>query len=168
MQRRTLLALGLVTGTAVTAAGTALGWLAPARRSGRLQSGPSAVMTAVAEAVLDGALPTDPSARAQALAAHLARLERTLSGLPPTMQAEVDQLLSVLASPAGRIGLAGLASPWHQATPQQLSAALQGLRSSSLALRQQTYRALRDLTNSAYFADVTTWPVLGYPGPVSV
>lgn len=164
MQRRTLLGLGLGAGVLVAVTGTALGWLAPARREGRLGEGARALMASVAQAVLGSGLPTESGARTRALDAHLARLETTLSGLAPAMQAEVDQLLTLLSSPAGRVGLAGLGTPWHEASPQQLQEALQGLRSSSLSLRQQTYRALRDLTNSAYFADASTWSVLGYHG----
>jgi hypothetical protein len=39
------------------------------------------------------------------------------------------------------------------------------MRVSSLALKQQAYQALRDLTNAAYYADPSAWNVLGYPGP---
>jgi hypothetical protein len=38
------------------------------------------------------------------------------------------------------------------------------MRDSSLALRQQAYHALRDLTNGGYFADAAPWAVMGYPG----
>ena len=39
------------------------------------------------------------------------------------------------------------------------------MRASRIALRQQAYHALRDLTHAAYFADAATWARLGYPGP---
>ena len=46
-----------------------------------------------------------------------------------------------------------------------LQQALQDMRTSGLAMRQQIYHALRDLTNAAYYADPKAWPMLGYPGP---
>jgi hypothetical protein len=45
---------------------------------------------------------------------------------------------------------------------------LQGLRTSSLSLRQQVYHALRDLTNAAWFADAAAWSAIGYPGQRAV
>ena len=39
------------------------------------------------------------------------------------------------------------------------------MRESSLALRQQAFHALRDITNASYFADRSTWAAIGYPGP---
>jgi hypothetical protein len=46
----------------------------------------------------------------------------------------------------------------------QVEAALQALRHSSIALRQQVYQALRELTNAAFFADTGTWALMGYRG----
>jgi hypothetical protein len=37
-----------------------------------------------------------------------------------------------------------------------------------VALRQQTYHALHDLIGVAYFSDASTWPALGYPGPLTI
>jgi hypothetical protein len=42
------------------------------------------------------------------------------------------------------------------------------MRLSSLALKQQGYHALRDLTNAAYFSDPTAWQRMGYPGPSDI
>jgi hypothetical protein len=61
-----------------------------------------------------------------------------------------------------------LATAWGSASVAQLQAALQGMRTSSLAPKQQAYHALRDLTHAAYFADAGTWALLGYPGPSAI
>jgi hypothetical protein len=42
------------------------------------------------------------------------------------------------------------------------------MRLSSVSLRQQAYHALHDIISGAYFAEPTTWKLLGYPGPVAV
>lgn len=102
---------------------------------------------------------------AQALDAWLPRLETAVAQLPPHTQRELSQLLGLLALPVGRKALAGLSGDWADAPLADVQQALQGMRSSRLAVRQQAYLALHDLTGATYFSDASTWPVLGYPGP---
>ena len=45
------------------------------------------VFAAIARAVLDGLLPADAAARGAAIEAHLGRLDDTIAGLPPALQA---------------------------------------------------------------------------------
>lgn len=165
MQRRTLLKLGLGASLALAAAGGAVVLLRPALQHGRLRPATRAVMHAVAQAVLDGVLPAKPDANRAALDAHLLRLEAAIAAFPAPTQAELSQLLALLASAPGRIALAGLSPDWPEADVPQVQAALQGMRLSSLALKQQAYHALRDLINAAYFSDPSAWSHLGYPGP---
>ena len=126
------------------------------------------VFAAVARAVLEGSLPDDASQRTAVLQSHLQRLDDVLVAFPSAVQAELSQLLAILAAAPGRVTLAGLSVPWAQATVPQLQAALQGMRTSSLGVRQQAYHALRDLTNAAYYADPQAWRALGYPGPRAI
>ncbi len=77
-------------------------------------------------------------------------------------------MLALLAAAPGRRLLAGLADDWPQASTADIARALQSMRTSPLAVRQQVYHALRDLTNAAWYVDEATWPALGYPGPVAV
>jgi hypothetical protein len=169
MRRRTLLAVGTATGVLLAVAGGTVATLRPARTSdGRFTPAAEAMLGAITQGVLGPLLPAEGAGRQTALQAQLRRLEATVAGLPPGMQAEVDELLSLLAHPAGRVGLFGLTSSWDTASPGDVTEALQGLRTSSLALRQQVFHALRDLTNGAYFADPATWSTVGYPGPLPV
>lgn len=169
MKRRTLVGMGAAAATLLAVVGVAShGALKPAREQGRLTASSLQLMTAVAQAVLAGALPVAGPDRAAALTGHAARLEVTLSGLSPALQAEVDRLLALLSSAAGRVVLMGLTTPWDTADTRDVQIALQDLRTSRLALRQQVYRALRDLTNAAYFAEPATWKLLGYPGPRTI
>lgn len=164
-KRRRFLKLGVGAAAALALAGGSIALLSPGMSQGRLTDAGRDVFAAVARAVLDGCLPEDAEQRAIALREHLLRLDGTLGAFPPTVQSELSQLLAILASPPGRTILAGLHTPWAQASVSQLQSALQSMRSSSLALRQQAYHALRDLTNAAYFADPLAWALLGYPGP---
>lgn len=139
--------------------------LRPALSEGRLRSGAREVMRSVALAVLDGVLPPDSAAQTAILEAHLSRLDAAITAFPAPVKAELSQLLALLAAPPGRLALTGLSPHWPEASVAQVQAALQGMRLSSLALKQQAYHALRDLTNAAYFSDPSAWIHLGYPGP---
>jgi len=161
MNRRRWLMLGAGAAAALAVAGTAVAWWQPARDAGRWVPEARTMLGAIARAVLADLLPPEPPA----LQAHLDRLQATVAGMPPAMQAEVDQLFTLLLTPPGRLGLFGLSAPWHEASPEAVREALQGLRTSRLALKQQVFHALRDLTNAAWLADPSTWAAIGYPGP---
>jgi len=167
MQRRTWLGLGVAGSLAVAVLGGGAAWVlrSPAWRGGTLSPAGREVFRAVARAVLDGTLPTDAAAHARALEAFLGRLATALAALPAGTQAQVDELISLLATAPGRQLIAGLSQPWAAAPNDAVQASLQAMRTSSLTLRRQAYHALRDLTQGAYFADPATWAALGYPGP---
>ena len=164
MRRRSLLKVGLAGGVVLALAGTGLALVQPARRDGKFTETARALFTALAPAVLAGLLPTEAGARQQAIAELLPRIEVAINGMPPAMQAEVDELLTIAGSSVGRLALVGLGSSWGAAGSGEVQSALRGMRDSSLALRQQAYHALRDLTNGGYFADEAAWVGLGYPG----
>jgi hypothetical protein len=164
MRRRTLLKVGLAGGSLLALAGGTLALLQPGRIDGRLSDNARTMLSAVSRAVLDSLLPADASASQSAIGGLLKRLEDTVAALPPALQAEVDEMLTIVASTPGRIALMGLTTAWGQASNADVVRALQGLRESRLALRQQVFHALRDLCNVAYFADSSTWPLVGYPG----
>jgi hypothetical protein len=168
MQRRTLLKIGFGSAVVLGVAAAGLALIEPGMRDGRLTAAGRAVFAAVARAVLEGALPAEAPSQAGALQAHLRRLDELIGNLPPAARDQLGQLVTLLASPAGRVAFAGLAAPWSEADTAQVGQALQGLRLSSLELRQQAYDALRDLTNGAYFSDPSSWALLGYPGPSTV
>jgi hypothetical protein len=168
MQRRTLLKLGALSATVLVLAGGAAALIEPGLTGVRLSAAGRDVFSGVGRAVLHATLPTDEGARQIALKGLLARIDTLVTGLPPHAQAELSQLLSLLASSGGRRALTGLSQPWAEAPAADIQQALQGMRLSSLALRQQAYGALHDITASAYFADDATWSLLGYPGPLKI
>jgi hypothetical protein len=165
MQRRTVLKLGLGASTVLVLGGGGLAMLHPGLVRGRLTPPARAVFRAVARGVLDGSLPTANTHREAAIDAHLTRLDGVLSAFPAATQAELSQLLALLAFAPGRVMLAGLARDWPDASEADLQQALQSMRTSRLAMRQQIYHALRDLTNAAFYADPAAWSLMGYPGP---
>lgn len=168
MQRRTLLKLGTVSAAVLAVAGGAAALMSAGLHEGRLGPAGRDVFKAIGRAVLDYSLPRDENLRQSALNGLLSRVDELTLALPPHAQAELSQLLSVLASTPGRHLLAGLSETWPLATESQIRQALQEMRLSGLAMRQQAYAALHDITAAAYFSDASTWSQLGYPGPVRI
>lgn len=164
MQRRTLLKLGLAGGVALAAGAGVVALVQPAREGPRLTTSARAFYAAVARGVLGPLIPDEPVAQAALLDAHLLRLEQAIAGMPPSVQREIDELSTLAASAPGRLALIGLTTPWDRATAGEVQSALQALRHSRIALRQQVYQALRELTNAAFFADPATWALMGYEG----
>ncbi|MBC5763385.1 hypothetical protein [Ramlibacter albus] len=168
MQRRSLLKLGVAGAAVLALGGGAAALLQPGVVDSRLSPAAREVFAAVGRGVLDGTLPQDATDRARAIDSLLPRIDALVAGLPPHAQAELSQLLALLAMAPGRRALAGLATNWRDASVGELQAALQDMRMSSLAMRQQAYHALHDIVSGAYFSDASTWGAMGYPGPVAV
>lgn len=168
MQRRTLLKLGVVTGAVLALAGGAAALVKPGFERGELTLVGREVFRAVGLGVLDKTLPDTTSSKSAALDVLLSDIGVLIAALPAHAQAEVSQLLSILSTTVGRYGLAGLDTPWAAATASEVQAALQDMRLSSLAVRQQAYAALHDITAGAYFSKPDSWVILGYPGPLKI
>lgn len=168
MQRRTLLKLGATTAVLLAVVGGTAAWIQPGLIRGALTATGREIFRGLGMAVLDKTLPEQLAEKEAALTALLARIDVLIGALPPHAQGELSQLLSILATSAGRLGLAGLNTPWESASIVDLQAALQHMRLSGLALRQQAYAALHDITTAAYFSTPNTWPQLGYPGPLAI
>jgi len=169
MKRRSLFKLGLAGAAVLVLAGGGLAlWQRGLTAEGQLTLAGRAVFEALARAILDGSLPADASAQRAVLDAHLLRVGAAISAFPPAVRGELADLLGLLASAPGRLAFAGLAKDWPDASVAELQAMLEGWRFSPLALRQQAYHALRELTNATYYADPQAWAALGYPGPLTV
>ena len=163
-----MLKLGLVTGAVLALAGGAVALVRPGFERGDLTAVGREVFRAIALGVLDKTLPDAAASKSAALDVLLNDVGVLIAALPAHAQAEVSQLLSILSTTIGRSGLAGLHTPWAAATAAQVQAALQDMRISSLAVRQQAYAALHDITAGAYFSKPDSWVVLGYPGPLKI
>ena len=168
MQRRTLLKLGIVSAAVLVVAGGVATLLQPGWQQDQLTPVAREVFSTVARAILEGTLPQDASGQKEALDGLLNRIDHSVAAFPPHVQAELSQLMGILSSSLGRRALTGLVPAWNVATVPEVQEALQAMRLSSVALRQQTYHALHDLIGVAYFSDASTWPALGYPGPLTI
>lgn len=168
MHRRGLLTLGVVSAAALALGGGALSLMRPGLQEGRLSQTGRVVFSGVSRGLLDGSLPEGSDALKTGLDGLLGRIDTLIAGLPPHAQAELSQLLALLASAGGRLALAGLGPSWHTATVADIQRGLQAMRVSGLDLRRQAYQAFHDIVGSAYFSDPATWSLLGYPGPLKI
>ncbi len=125
------------------------------------------VLAAVTPAILAGTAAAGATGDA-GLAAAIGSVDRAVAGLPPHLQAEVRQLLALLASWPGRRWVAGVGAPWAVASREEVTAFLERWRFSRWALLQQGYQALHDLVLAAWYARPDSWPAIGYPGPPEV
>jgi hypothetical protein len=168
MHRRRWLKLGVGAAAVLAVGGGAIALVEPGLRNGKLATAGRLVFLHVGRAFLDGSLPSDEVQQAAAMQTFLQCTDNLVAGLPGHAQEELSQLLALLATAPGRRVLGGIAPEWAAASIADVQSGLQSMRTSSLALRQQAYHALHDITGGAYFSDPSTWSQLGYPGPVHV
>ena len=168
ISRRSVLKFGAAGGLLLALAGAsrAEGRYRPA--SGReppeaLGSDDRAVVAAIAPAILAGT--GGAGANVEAV---VGSVDRAVAGLPPYLRDEVSQLFALLASWPGRRWVAGVASPWPEASVAEVQAFLERWRFSEWALLQQGYQALHELVLAAWYARPDAWAQIGYPGPPEV
>lgn len=123
-------------------------------------------LDAIVPAILAGALPLDPGARAQAVTATVERVHQTILGLPLATQKEVQDLFGLLALAPARRFLAGVKHDWASASLDEVSAFLQDWRVHRLGLLRTAYAALHDLVLGSWYSDPDHWAAIGYPGPI--
>lgn len=122
-----------------------------------------ALVSALAPAVLRGALPTDAS-RPAAIAEVVEAFDRTLSGLSPAVQKEVADLLSLLTFSPTRRFVAGLRHDWRESSEEDINAFLIRWQNHSVALLQQGYQALARVIVACWYGNPRAWGATGYPG----
>jgi len=168
--RRSFIAAGLVGAAALAAAAWLRGPHAPASGVARraLDADGEALFKAVAPVLLAGALPERGDARADALRDTLTGIDTAIAGLPPHAQAELRQLIALLALPPVRVGLARVSDRWDEASPEEVRRFLDRCRDSSITLMRAAYGALHQLTFAAWYGNPRSWPAIAYPGPPQI
>jgi hypothetical protein len=171
ISRRTLLKAGLAGGAALFLAR----WLytqtsAPPLSDARfavLDERARSIVSAIVPVLLAGALPTAPGVDA-ARAAVVVNVDQAIAGLPPASRKQVEQLFALLAFAPSRCLIAGVWSPWPEASSASIAAFLTRWRDSRFALLQTAYGALHQLIVAAWYGSPLAWPAIGYPGPPSL
>ena len=159
----------LVTGVAGAAALATAYWMQRGlsyRRDGGVDRAQStAVLSAIAPVMLQGALPQTSDLRSAAVLATVRRVQAAMETLPLSAQRELAQLFALLEWAPTRLALTGLSQPWTEASADTIGDALATLRDSSLALKRSAYGALHQLVLGAWYASPDAWNGIGYPGP---
>lgn len=151
------------------AAGAA--WIVPrVMKSGVAPKGSALVLEyadmlrVVATAVLGPALPTSAPERTAAIARVLVATGALIDNFPASTRREVADLFGLLALKPAR-ALLGYSGDWRDGDVSAAAHFMEGLRDSSIALKQQAYFALHDMVLGSYYADPLAWGPTGYPGP---
>jgi len=121
-----------------------------------------AALAAISAAMLGSAMPITPEATERAVRHTL----EAIAGLPLAVQKEVQDLFALLTLGVTRRLLTGVPDDWAQAKRADVVAFLQSWRVHRLSLLQSGYHALHDLILGGWYADESTWPGIGYPGPI--
>ena len=169
--RRTLLKAGVAGGVALILARWLYTQLStptlPDARFVALDAGAREIVNAIVPVLLEGALPASPGADA-ARAEVVANVDLAIDGLPPEARKQLDQLFALLAFAPSRCLIAGVWSPWPEASSASVTAFLTRWRDSRFALLQSAYGALHQLILAAWYGSPNAWPAIGYPGPPSL
>jgi hypothetical protein len=156
VSRRRFLQVGIA-GSALLAGSRLLRAGAPASETAPIE--------ALANVILDGALPAAGAERAQALRETAEAFQRAVSGLSPAVRGEVEDLLGLLRWYPTRYPLTGLASALEASTPAEIAAFLESWRRSRFDLLRAGYQALTQLVQAGWYDNPRAWAAIGYPGP---
>ena len=165
MRRRTFITAGIAGAAALTAAGWFSSALRTRPRTRALDGDARAIVAAIVPVMLDGALPDERSDRDAAVAETIDGVDRAIQGLPSAARAELAQLFALLALTPGRRAFAGVASPWAEATSDEIDAFLKAWQASAWALKRSAYDAFHQIVFAAWYGNPRAWPDIGYPGP---
>jgi hypothetical protein len=171
--RRQFLKAGIAGGALLVAVRAAYGPLSPGPLGsedagftyGVLSARERTLLAGVAPVMLAGALPADPAERERAVVAVIRGVDQAVSGLPSSVQEEVAQLFALLGFPLTRRLLAGVGSPWLEASPDAIRRFLERWRASPFGLLRSAYAALHELIMAAWYGNLAAWPRISYPGP---
>ena len=64
--------------------------------------------------------------------------------------------------------LAGVGSPWLEASAKSVQGFLARWRGSRFALLRSAYAALHELIMAAWYGNPAAWARIGYPGPPTI
>ncbi len=171
--RRTLLKVGVAGAVALVLAR----WIVTSRDSApheplnasasALDPAARAIIAAIVPVLLEGALP-DAQASVEARAEVVAGVDRAVAGLPPASRKELEQLFALLSFAPTRCLVAGVWSPWPQASQASIASFLLSWRDSRFDLLRSGYGALHQLVLAAWYGNARSWPTIGYAGPPSL
>lgn len=118
--------------------------------------------------VLQAYWPSNEADAARLSADLIGRIETAIALQSPRIQAELQELFTVLDNFLGTLLLGGNALSWSQASVIEIEQFLQRLRNHALALMQTAYAGIHNLIMAAYWSDEAHWSKAGYAPPAPV
>jgi Gluconate 2-dehydrogenase subunit 3 len=115
------------------------------------------ILAAVARRVCAGDGPDAPTPDAVQVALHA---DAYLANVPEALAADVRALLHLFEHTAHAT------SRFTHLSPDEQDAVLLAWQKSGWLLKRQGFQALRSLCFMGYWRDPSTWPLLGYTGPM--
>lgn len=125
----------------------------------------AAVIGALVPVVLAGAIPAPDAGREAAVRDVVDAFDRAVSGLAPSVRAEIDELLGLLRLAPSRYLLTGIGAPLEDAGEARIAQFLSRWRTSRFDLLRAGYQALTQLIQASWYGNAASWPAIGYPGP---
>lgn len=165
ISRRQFLRVGLFSALALSTAGAWRAATAGGARTSQEQDPRRRILAAIVPVMLAEALPAEPDAHAEALAATIAGVESAIAGLPPMAQKELEELFALLDFAPARWLLTGIDTDWHVASNDKVAHFLARWRHSLWSLPQSGYQALHQLIFAAWYSQARAWASIGYSGP---
>jgi hypothetical protein len=123
------------------------------------------VIASVAPVMLEGGLPEEGSEYDIAISEIVKGVDKTVSGLTPSVQGEVRDLFDILTFPLTRRWLACVRRPWHDAKRDDIVKFLSWWQKSYFKLLRSGYEALHELITASWYANERSWSGIGYSGP---
>lgn len=123
------------------------------------------ILTRLLPAVLDGALPVDAAARAQAVQQVVASFDQLLVDTSAPARAGFLQLLDLFDLGIFRGPLLGLWKSWKKSDAADAAAVLERLGGSSIGLLRGAYNGMVTMAMLAWYLEPAHQAATGYPGP---
>jgi hypothetical protein len=167
MNRRDVLATGVVSGSAI-----ALGALS----SGAAQAQVIPPVSALDEASLaivrvwvptvlgNSMLPTDAAARTATINLVAQRAGEVVSNYPPVNKAGIVGLFNTLKN-GPQIFNSAFPATWEAMPASLLTALLEGLRTSTVASQRSIFSAFMGIIPNGHYSNPINWAAINYPGP---
>lgn len=123
------------------------------------------MLARILPAALDGALPTDPAARASAAKQAVALFDQLLYDTSPAVRGLFLQLLDLLNLGITRGPLFGQWASWEKATEADGAAVLERMAGSSIGFLRGAYNGLATMAMMSWYLEPAHQSTTHYPGP---
>ena len=139
------------------------GYIRPAAGGGR-----RLMATTLIPVLPGGTLPPAVTMRPESIARPVAGVDEATAGLSPATQEEFAELTDPQRFAPARMFVAGIWSPWPEASAEAVGRFLEISRNSRLLLHGSGHATLHDPMLGAWPARPGTWTAIGDPGQAEV